>query len=107
MVTRANIVLPTLPRESVAVPALGGDVTVRGLLLRDRLALFAGLRDDGTTYSHMARLLALCVVGDDDQPLLNEQEWEIFGSADFETALQLFAVVRRLAGLDAEVVEKN
>ena len=107
MVARANITLPTLPRESVAVPALGGDVTVRGLLLRDRLEFFAGLREGDNRFDRISQLLAKCVVGDDDQPLLTEAEWEIFGSANFAEALQLFAVVKRLAGLDAEVVEKN
>ena len=30
---RSDLVKPELPRETVAVPALGGDVIVRGLLL--------------------------------------------------------------------------
>ena len=34
-------------------------------------------------------------------------EWEEFGGQHFGECLELFKVVRRLSGLDAEVVEKN
>ena len=56
---RSDLVAPELPRETVAVPALGGDVIVRGLRLSERLALFAGLRTDadGRSYDHIAKLL--------------------------------------------------
>lgn len=104
---RSKIVLPELPRESVAVPALGGDVIVRGLLLRDRLALFAGLREGGEAYGRVAQLLALSVIDEQDKPLLSEGEWERFGAVHFDVALNLFSVVKRLSGLDAEAVEKN
>jgi hypothetical protein len=33
---RNDLVRPALPRETVAMPALGGDVIVRGLLLGER-----------------------------------------------------------------------
>ena len=105
---RSQVTLPELPREDVAVPELGGDVAVRGLLLRDRMALFAGVRDEGgESFAPMARLLALSVVGPDDKPLLTEAEWERFGGVHFAAALRLFAVARRLSGLDTEDVAKN
>lgn len=105
--TRSQITIPEIPRETVDFPELGGEVIVRGLLLRDRLALFATLRDDGGAYSHMATLLAMTVIGDDGKPLLTDAEWEAFGATHFDAALRLFAVVKRLAGLDSETVEKN
>lgn len=106
---RSDLAAPELPRETVAVPALGGDVIVRGLRLSERLALFAGLRTDadGRSYDHIAKLLAATVVDDDGAPLLTEAEWEAFGGRHFEAVLALFGVARRLAGLDAEVIEKN
>ena len=58
-------------------------------------------------YAHIARLLAVSVVGDDGLPLLTEAEWEAFGGSNFEEALDLFGIARRLSGLDAEVIEKN
>jgi hypothetical protein len=104
---RSAITLPDLPREDVALPELGGDVTVRGLLLRDRMALFAGLRDDDAGFASMARLLHLAVVGPDDKPLLTEAEWERFGGVQFAAALRVFTVAKQLSGLDAEEAAKN
>lgn len=104
---RSDLVKPELPRETVAVPALGGDVIVRGLLLGERLGLFADLREDGKSYTRIGKMLAVAVVGDDGQPLLGEAEWEAFGGVNFTAALDLFTVARRLSGLDAEVIEKN
>ena len=103
---RSAVTLPALPREDVALPELGGDVTVRGLLLKERMAIFAGLREDGG-FASLAQLLHLAVVGPDDRPLLSEEEWERFGGVHFAAALRVFAVAKRLSGLDAEAVEKN
>ena len=104
---RSAIVLPELPREEVDAPALGGAVIVRGLLLRQRMALFAGIRESDNEFATMARLLHLSIVGPDDAPLLSEAEWERFGGVNFAEALNLFSVARRLAGLDAEDAAKN
>lgn len=104
---RHQITLPALPSETVAVAALGGEVIVRGLRLGDRLGMFADLRTNGKSYAHIARLLAVSVVGEDGLPLLTESEWEAFGGSNFEAALDLFGVARKLSGLDAEVIEKN
>ena len=106
-INRNDLVKPELPREIVAVPALGGEVIVRGLLLGERLGLFADLREDGKSYTHISKLLAATVVCDDGQPLMREAEWEAFGGQHFTEALDLFAVARRMSGLDAEVIEKN
>ena len=37
---KSEIPVPDLPKEVVEVPELGGEVVVRGLLLRDRLAIY-------------------------------------------------------------------
>ena len=106
-INRNDLIKPELPRETVAVPALGGEVIVRGLLLGERLALFADLRDDGKTYAHISKMLAPTVIGEDGAALMSEAEWEAFGGVHFGEALELFAVARRLSGLDAEVIAKN
>lgn len=103
----ATAAIPDLPREDVSLPELGGDVVVQGLLLRDRMALFAGMRADDAGFGSMARLLHLAVVAPDGKPLLSEAEWERFGGAHFGAALRVFTVAKRLSGLDAEDVEKN
>jgi hypothetical protein len=106
-INRNDLVKPELPQEIVAVPALGGEVIVRCLLLGERLSLFADLREDGKSYTHISKLLAATVVGDDGEPLMSEIEWARFGGRNFTEALDLFAVARRMSGLDAEVIEKN
>ena len=106
-INRNDLARPALPRETVAMPALGGDVIVRGLLLGERLGLFADVREDGKSYAHISKMLAAAVVGDDGLALMTEAEWEVFGGQQFSAVLELFAVARRLSGLDAEVIEKN
>ena len=51
---------PVLPAEAVDVPELGGEVIVRGLLLRQRLDL-AVLGEEGG-FHRIALMLASCVV---------------------------------------------
>ena len=104
---RSDIATPSVPRETVAVPSLGGEVIVRGMLLSERLALFSGLRNETAGYGHIARLLAPVVIGEDGKPLLTAEEWEAFGGTNFAEVLDLFTVARRLSGLDTEELEKN
>lgn len=96
---------PSLPMEVVDVPALGGAVVVRGLMLRQRIAILAG--SNGKDYAHICELLAACVFDADDKPLYSVDEWEAFGATHFEAAASLFAVASRLVGADAEAVAKN
>ena len=106
-IKRSDLALPETPRETVAVPALGGDVIVRGLLLGERLALFANLRQAASTYGHVSTVLAATVIDDDGLPLFSAAEWEVFGGSHFSQVLDIFLVAQRLSGLDAEVIEKN
>jgi hypothetical protein len=103
--TRAELRLPPLPKKTVNVPELGGEVIVRGLLLRDRLALVdeAGPQDMG----RVARLLAATVIAPDDTPLLTVEEWEQFGAVHFAATLSLFGEAAKMAGLAVEAAEKN
>lgn len=101
-----EIARPVLPKEAHDIPELGGEVVVRGLLLSERLALFAEARD-GERFSHISRLLACAVIDAEGKPVFTAEEWEQFGSANFEAALRIFEIARRLSGLDTEVREKN
>lgn len=104
LLKKAEIPAPVLPQETVDVPELGGEVIVRGLLLKDRIALFSAAESGG---AQLSRLLAATVVDADQVPVYTTEQWEQFGAQHFGAALALFGVARRLSGLDAEVAEKN
>lgn len=102
---RDQIAPPALPMEAVEVPELGGEVIVRGLLLRDRLALVD--RDSGDAYDRIARMLAGTVVDADQKPIWSAAQWEEFGGAHPARALELFERARRLSGLDDAAAKKK
>jgi len=118
---RSQIKEPVLPKETVEVPALGGEVVVRGLLLSERLELSTVQRKLGEPLPGEliedakrragARLvpitLARAVVLSDGEPMWSATQWEQFGSQHFDAAWQLFDVAMRLSGNDLEAAEKN
>lgn len=107
LLKKANIAAPVLPKETVAVEELGGEVVVRGLLLSERLALYAGANDEGRVFAQIPALLAQTVVDADNAPVFNVEQWEAFGSKHVDAAMRLFGVAKRLSGLDAEAAAKN
>ncbi len=107
LLKKSQIAAPALPREAVAVAELGGDVVVRGLLFSERLALFSRIGDDGKAFAEIPQLLAMTVIDAEDAPVFSAAEWEQFGAKHMETLLHLFAVAKRLSGLDAEAAAKN
>lgn len=104
---KADIKPPVLPRETHECAPLGGEVVVRGLLLRERLALFDDANSGGVRFGHLSAVLAACVLDADGKPVFTIDEWETFGAQHMEAALQLFAVAQRLSGLDVEDAKKN
>lgn len=107
LLKKSQIASPVLPKETVDVAELGGEVVVRGLLLSERLALYAGAGDDGRVFAQIPVLLAQTVVDADNAPVFDAAQWEAFGAQHMEAALRLFAVAKRLSGLDAEAAAKN
>lgn len=103
---RADLEIPTLPREVVSVDSLGGGVVVRGMLLSERLQWTAEY-DDQARFEQAAKALACCVVDDDGAPLLTVDEWQAHGARHMEECLRLFEVVRRFSGLGGEVEKKS
>lgn len=108
----SSLTLPPLPRQAVAVPALGGEVIVQGLLLSQRLALHA-LRADLATpqpgenepqaaaragAAIVPRMLAMSVVDPEGKPLWSADQWEQFGAVHPGPALDLFDHAMRLSG---------
>ena len=106
MLKKSALPAPSLLEEIVSVPELGGDVLVRGMLLKDRLEISIV---DG--YARMSAMLAACVFADNEQgepaPLYSADEWERVGARHYAAALKLWDVVRRLSDIDGEVAEKN
>lgn len=107
VLNRDNVQAPVLPKETHECSALGGSVVVRGLLLRERLALFDDARSGMERYGHVSSVLASCVCDVNGKPILTAEQWEEFGSANFEASLDLFRVAQRLSGLDVEERKKN
>lgn len=107
LLKKSQIAPPVLPKETVDVAELGGEVVVRGLLLSERLALYAGAGDDGRVFAQIPALLAQTVVDADGDAIYDAAAWEAFGAQHMEAALRLFAVAKRLSGLDAEAAAKN
>ena len=120
---RSQIQLPELPKETVLVESLGGEVIVRGMLLSERLTN-DGLRaserkpregetDDAAHARAGAavifRVLHICVVDDSGNRLMTVQEWDQFGTAAAHQndAFRLFNTAMRLSGQDLGDVEKN
>lgn len=115
VLSRKEIKAPTLPKETVDCPALGGAVVVVGLTLTQHMVLH-GLRrtlarplagetaEEATSRAGgrlLAETLARCVRLADGEPLYTADEWEVWGAKNTPAAMDLFAVCERLNG-DAE-----
>ena len=105
---KSQIVAPVLPRETVEVPELGGEVVVRGLMFSEHMAMLASAASgSGKAFADIPALLAQVVVDAENVPVFSSEEWEQFGAVHFEALIALFKVARRLSGFDAEATEKN
>lgn len=107
LLKKSQITSPVLPKETVDVAELGGEVVVRGLLLSERLALYANAGGDGRVFAQIPALLAQTVVDADGETVFDAAQWEAFGARHMDAALRLFGVAKRLSGLDAEAAAKN
>lgn len=105
LLKKANIPAPVLPKETVEVPELGGEVVVRGMLLRERIDLFFDAEKNG--HGHLSKVLAATVIDADGVPVYTRDEWEQFGARNTSAVLRLFEVAKRMSGLDAEAATKN
>lgn len=108
MALRKSEIQPTvLPKETHECGPLGGEIVVRGLLLRERLSLFDDVNNGADRFGHLSAVLAACVIDADGKPVFTVDEWERFGAVHFDAALALFKVAQRLSGLDVEERKKN
>jgi len=115
VIKRGSIAAPTVPKETIEAPALGGEVVVRGLLLSERLALqhrLASLRktgapDQADVQIILPLLLSQCVLDADGLSVFSQDDWQAFGSRHADQAITLFAAAWRLSGFDLDETTKN
>lgn len=104
---KKDIKPPVLPKEAVQVDELGGEVIVRGLLLRERVEIFH--KESGATAwsARVSQILAATVIDADGKPIYTADEWEEFGAVHFSACARLLGVANRLSGLEVEETQKN
>lgn len=95
---KSEVTRPVRRKETVQVDALGGEVIVQALLMRDRLELASM---DGPKYGHVSEILARSVVDADGLSVYTAEEWEIFGTEHQQEAFQLLEVSQKLSGMGA------
>ena len=103
LVSKNGITIPAVKSETVNVPDLGGEVEVRGILLKDRL-LIAGQTEPG---GNIVALTLAATVHGAEGPLMSADEWERWGAVHLVAATTLWAAARRVCGMDREEVEKK
>lgn len=98
---------PKCPQETVPVPALGGDVIVRGLTASEQDD-FDAKRSIGDgdnrrldVRNFRARLVARCLVDETGARLLGDHETAVIGDLPSEVVQPLFEVAVRLNGMGA------
>jgi hypothetical protein len=99
---RSDIPRPSLPKETVEVKSLGGEVVAQAMDLEHRIE-FSLM--DGAWPGRLAPALARCIVDADGNPIFSADEWQAWGGKNAREALELWAVVRKLSGIGDE--EKN
>lgn len=100
---RSQLKEPTLEREPVDVPELGGEVIVQAMMMSDRLQIATA---DLPRFAHVAEVLARSVVDDEGVRFWTAQQWEVFGGQNQDAAWKLFGVAQRLSKLGSND-EKN
>lgn len=116
VISRGQVHKFTLPRETVNVPELGGEVLVLGMGYSLRVSLLAALKRTGGAQGDIdaAAVLAMAPVvlseavhDAQDHPLMGLEAWEEFGRQHRHAIERLTAVVLRLSGFNQEDVRKN
>lgn len=115
VIKRDTLPTPTVPKETLAVEALGGEVVVRGLLLSERMQVQrqivtlrkADAGDEGAVHAILPVLLALCVLDADGLPVFTQDQWQAFGARHADQAVELFNAAWRLSGFSTAEEAKN
>lgn len=91
--------------KDVPVERLGGVARIRELSAGEMMDFRDACKDDNDQTASM-RLLALCWVGEDDQPLFSDESCVAdFRGFAIETVNELVKVVAEVNGIDAKAAE--
>jgi hypothetical protein len=109
LLDRAALLAALAPRtEDVTLPT-GGQVRVRTLSAAENIAISAaaarGSDDKIDPADYSARLIAACVVGDDGQRVLTDDDITALQQGAADTFNVILAVVQRLSGMGPSSVE--
>lgn len=111
--SKAELLAATItPRDVVALPELGGEVTVRGLTGHERdkyetdLFVQRGKNRVFNGKNARAKLIALSVITEDGQQMFTEDEVAQIGTLRADILDRLFTKAQELSGLsDKDVAE--
>jgi hypothetical protein len=101
-----------LPRETVHVRELGGDLIIQGMSGKQRDEWESSLvkqkrnRREIDTRNVRARLVARCLINDDGSRMFGDEEADLLGDVRVDVLSQLFAVAQRLSGVSDEDVDE-
>ena len=107
----AILAAPDITTEDVDIPEWGGTVRVRGLTASQRDQFESeSLKGKGGNVSMnllniRARLVALSVVDDDNNPLFTDRDVHVLGGKSASAVDRIFDVATRLSGIGASDVE--
>lgn len=120
-IARDAIAPAVLPRETVQVDAIGGEVVVQGFDMQQMLAFHAHRRrlvvpldgespDDAIERAGAALVpwaLSRTVLADDGKPVYTEDQWRAFGGRHAVACIELYHVAMRLSGSDDSAEKKS
>lgn len=113
MLTRAEILKVTdLQTDVVSIPEWGGDVLVRGLTGKERdqfessIVEMKGKVQSVNLANVRAKLVSLCVVGEDGERLFGDSDAEELGKKSARALQRIFEVAQKLSGLSGEDIEE-
>jgi len=113
LLSRADLLAAcVLPRETVHIPELGGDVIVQGMSGAQRDAWEASLVEGRgkkrrmNTANIRAKLVAQCCVDQDGRRLFTDEDVEVLGTARVDVLNRLFGVAQKLSGVSDEDVDE-
>jgi len=108
----AMLAATALPRETVAVPELGGDVIVQGMsgTARDTFegSMFKqrGKTRELNMQNIRAKLVALCVVDEAGARVFRDEDVPALGLIRADILDRLFSVAQRLSGLREQDIDE-
>lgn len=93
---RSQLKEPTLEKETLDVPELGGEVIVQAMMMSDGLQIATA---NLPQFAHVAEVLARSVVDEEGVRFWTARQWEIFGGQHQDAAWRLFEAAQRLSKL--------